>query len=225
MRSKRAPLSGGDHLVRLVLVHDHQRIGADDVVEGHGNGLLPADLAGVHHILDQLDDDLGVGLALEMVALAGQFGLQGLIVLDDAVVDQGQPAVLGIMRMGIHVARLAVRRPAGVSDAGRAGHVLSAANPLQVLDLSLGLVDGQVSPFADERHAGAVVSPIFKPSQPFDQDRKGFTPSHVTYDSAHMSLIKNFSNANLKININSKQEYALQFRELFGNFVTMKKIL
>ena len=41
-------------------------------------------------------------------------------VLDDAVVDDGEPAVVAEVRVRVAVGRAAVRRPAGVADAGRA---------------------------------------------------------------------------------------------------------
>ena len=46
---------------------------------------------------------------------------EGGVVLDDAVVDQGELAGLVQVRMGIGVAGQAVRGPAGVADAQGAG--------------------------------------------------------------------------------------------------------
>ena len=94
---QRAALAGGNHLVRLVPVHDHQGVSTYDMVQGHRYSLLPGDFPGVHHVLDHLDHDFRVRLALEMVALTGQFRLERLVVFDDAVVDQGQVVVLGVM--------------------------------------------------------------------------------------------------------------------------------
>ena len=161
------------------------------MVQRQGDRLLEADFPGVHHELDQLDDDLGVGLALEMVAVALQFGLEAPVVLDDAVVDERQPVVFGVMGVGIDIARLSMRRPPGMGDADVSGQVLARRHPLQVAHLALGLVDDEVAPVADERHSGTVIAPVFEPGQPLDQDRIGLPPSDVTDDSAHKNLAFN----------------------------------
>ena len=121
-----------------------------------------------------------------MVALAGELGLEGPVVLDDAVVDQREVVVLGAMGVRIDVARLAVRGPAGVGDADAAGDILAGSGLLQVLHLSFGLVDGEIAAIADQRHSGAVVAPVLKPGEPFDQDRIGLTAPYVSYDSTHI---------------------------------------
>ncbi len=59
-----------------------------------------------------------VGLRLKHVALFCQLLLQRLIILDDAVVHKD--TALRSMRMGILLGRLAVRGPAGVTDAHHA---------------------------------------------------------------------------------------------------------
>ena len=46
-----------------------------------------------HSLLDQVRDDLGVGLGDELVALRLELALELEVVLDDAVVDDDDPAV------------------------------------------------------------------------------------------------------------------------------------
>ena len=153
--------------------------------ERHGHGLVERHLARIHHILDELDDHLRVRLGLEMIALAGELRLQGLVVLNDTVVDQGELMILGIMGMRIDVARLAVRRPAGVGDARAAGHILVRRRSLQVLDLALGLVDDQVAAVVNQRHAGAVISPVLEPGQSLDQNRVGLPATDISNNTTH----------------------------------------
>ena len=184
---QRAALAGGDELVRLALVQDDQRVGADHMVERQGDRIVEGHAAGVHHVLDQLDDDLRIRLALKMIPLPGQLGLEGQVVLDDAVVDQRQFMVLGVMGMRIDVAGLAVRRPAGVGDADAAGSVLVRRHLLQVADLALGLVDRQGAAVPDQRHAGAVITPVLQPGKSLDQDRIGLPAPDISYDTAHIS--------------------------------------
>ena len=71
----------------------------------------------LHLALDQVRDDLGVGLGDERVALALQLVLQVEVVLDDAVVDDDDLAGAVAVRVRVLLGRPAVRRPARVADA------------------------------------------------------------------------------------------------------------
>ena len=75
--------------------------------------------AGLHLLADQMRDDLGIGLAAEGAAARDQFVAQRLEVFDDAVVDHRHLA--GRVRMGVVGGRAAMRRPAGMGDAGAPG--------------------------------------------------------------------------------------------------------
>ena len=66
---------------------------------------------------DQLRDHLGVGVAAEDDALGDQLPFQGGVVLDDAVVNHGDQAVAGQVRVGVAIVGGAVRCPARVADA------------------------------------------------------------------------------------------------------------
>ena len=68
-------------------------------------------------LLDQVRDDLGVGLGDERVPLALQLVLELEVVLDDAVVDDDDAAGAVAVRVGVLLGRPAVRRPARVADA------------------------------------------------------------------------------------------------------------
>ena len=141
---------------------------------------------GVHHILDELDDDLGVGLGAEVVAQLGELFLQREVVLYDAVVDEGEIVVLGEVGMGVDVARLAVGGPAGVGYAYAAADVLVGRDRFKVLDLALGLVDHKPSVIVDERHSGAVVTSVFEPLETLDENWVGLSFTYISYDSTHL---------------------------------------
>ena len=117
---------------------------------------------------------------------ACELPLEGGVVLDDAVVDDGDGAVAADVRVGVAVGGRAVRRPAGVADADAAGGRLVAQRFRQVGDAA-GLL-AQVQPVARQGgHAGAVVAAVFQPPQPFDQDRLRLPPADVADDAAHGS--------------------------------------
>ena len=71
----------------------------------------------LHLALDQVRDDLGVGLGLELVALRLQLLLQLEVVLDDAVVHDDDAAGAVAVRMRVFLGGAAVRGPARVADA------------------------------------------------------------------------------------------------------------
>jgi hypothetical protein len=67
--------------------------------------------------LDEVREHFGVGLAAEDVAFAEQLRAQRRVVLDDAVVDDGDPAAAVHVRVRVGVGGAAVGRPARVPDA------------------------------------------------------------------------------------------------------------
>ena len=116
---ERRVAAGADDDAGLVLVHREQRERAVEARRRCAERL--AQVAGVPVLVaEQHGGDLGVGLALEREALGEQLVLQLGEVLDDAVVDEGELAVVAEVRVRVAVGRAAVRRPAGVADAGAA---------------------------------------------------------------------------------------------------------
>ena len=153
-------------------------------LDGHLDGL--EQVAGIH-VVDQVGDDFGVGLALEHVAEGRQFGAQFVVVFNDAVVDQGDTGVLfGRRKVRVRIVRgrRAVGRPAGVRNAGETlqafagdlgfqfGHARGAARTLQ---LAVHV----------QRHAAGIIAAVFKSLEALDQDRGNVTLSYCSDDSAH----------------------------------------
>ena len=65
-------------------------------------------------LFDQMREDLGIGLALKVVAATLQLFAQLGEVLDDAVVDDGDTTVAAGVGVSVNDRRLAVGGPAGV---------------------------------------------------------------------------------------------------------------
>lgn len=110
-------VAGDDDAVGEVGVHDGDAVGAVDDLERLADLLLQGVGLGAG---DQVDDDLGVGLRDEDHAVGLELGAQLGAVVDDAVVDDGDLVLRVQVRVGVEVARGAVRGPAGVGDAGGA---------------------------------------------------------------------------------------------------------
>ena len=98
---QRTLFAGSDDLIRVTLVEHGDGIGTYHLIECHLHGLQQRDVLLHHNIFYQLDQHLGIGLTDELHALLSQFLFDVGIVLDDAVVDDGQIMALGVMGMGI----------------------------------------------------------------------------------------------------------------------------
>ncbi len=179
---QRAAQPGADHHARLQPADDRQAVGAlqqrQDFVD------RPDQAVAVQAAGDQVGDDLGVGVAVEDEALVLELPLEGGVVLDDAVVDDGHDAVAAEVGVGVAVVGGAVRGPARMADAGRAGGRVLFQVGGQAGDAAGPLVDVQARA-GDGGHARAVVAAIFQPTQAFDQDRRRFPLTDVADDAAH----------------------------------------
>ena len=138
----------------------------------------------LHLALDQVRDDLGVGLGDELVALPLQLLLQVEVVLDDAVVDDDDLAGAVAVRVGVLLGRPAVRRPARVADAVVAGDRVGGDDVLEVRQLA-GAAPQVDRAVAHDRDAGRVVAAILELPQPVDQDRDDVLRSDVSDDPTH----------------------------------------
>ena len=115
---ERGVAARADDDVRLVLVHREQREGALEARDDR-----PGTPAGRSPVRRYSRPSSTAATSVSVSRLEGesvgeQLVLQRREVLDDAVVDDGEPAVVAQVRVRVDVGRAAVRRPAGVADAG-----------------------------------------------------------------------------------------------------------
>jgi hypothetical protein len=135
-------------------------------------------------LADDMGENLGVGSGCESVAGGDEVFLELLVVLNDAVVDDGDAAGLIEMRVGVFVAGRTVSGPAGVADADGAanGFGLELASqafvdfPLLLAYLERGVVD--------DAQASAVVAAIFEAAQAVDQNGSCLLFADVSDDAA-----------------------------------------
>ena len=98
--------------------------------------------------------------------------LERVVVLDDAVMDEGQLAVTTEVGVGVDVVRWPVSGPTCVPDADVARRCVVSDVRQQVIHFAFPAVMGQGSRGVHDGHTGAVVPPVFKPFEAFDDEGK-----------------------------------------------------
>ena len=160
---------GGDDLPGILRRDERQRGGAVEQRQHRQRGRIQR-LALRELFLQQMDRDLGVGLAGEAMPLRDERSFQLLEVLDDPVVDHGRDAAAIDVRVGVLLAGPAVRRPSRVADPGVAGGGMRGHDRCQVVELSFGTHDLE-GPVLLHRDAGRVVPAVLEPAQAGHQQR------------------------------------------------------
>ena len=117
---QRRGFARGYHLRRDAPVYYGDGVGSDTEPQGGAYACGQIAVTDVHYVLDELYEYLGVGLALEGISTFAQLVAQRGVVLDDAVVYDGQVARLREVRVGVRLRRDAVRGPARMGYAERA---------------------------------------------------------------------------------------------------------
>ena len=126
-------------------------------------------------ILDEVGQDLGVGVGDQGVALSNEPAGQLDVILDDAVVHQCHAARTVKMRRGVELGGMTVRGPAGVPhpsrappgqrDGGRSqrGHRVCAIGDPHAIDRLR----------RDQRHTSRVISSVLEPLEAIEEDVEG----------------------------------------------------
>jgi hypothetical protein len=114
----------------------------------------------LQQIVDQVQNDLGIGFGLEHRPLLLERLAQFAKILDDAVMNHGD--TIGGVRMRVVLGRLAVGGPAGVADPGVALERFGIEPLFEVLQLALGAAAREAAAF-QRGDAGGIIPAIFKP--------------------------------------------------------------
>ena len=165
----RRAVADGHDLVGIVGRDQHQPEQPAHVEQRPAHRILEPVV--LHLALDEVRDDLGVGLGDERVAFALQLLLQLEIVLDDAVVDDDDAAGAVAVRVRVLFGRPAVRGPARVADPVFAFERIAGDDLFEPRQLA-GAAPQLDAAVADDGDAGRVVAAILEPAQAVDQDRE-----------------------------------------------------
>ena len=140
-------------------------------------------------LVDAVADDLGVGVRSELVAGRLERGAQHGVVLDNAVVHEGQ-VIRGQMRMRVALVRHPVGRPAGVGHArvtvqrALLEHLLKGFHPAD------GTSAHQPAVLIKHGDTGGVVTAIFETPQAFEQQGDNVALGDGADDAAHGVLLR-----------------------------------
>ena len=181
---QRAAQAGADHQLGMVRADHGDAVSALHQIQG--------DTHGFHQIAmkmtrDQLRQHFRIGVAFEDDAVGLELTFQGGIVLDDAVVHDGDGILTADVRVGIAVGRGPVGGPARVADAVAAGHRTCAQILHQIGNPPGALAQVQLRS-GHRRQSGAVVPPILQAAKPFHQDGFRFPMPHVANNAAHARI-------------------------------------
>ena len=182
--NERAAVARDEKLIRAIGAQDAERIAALQAAKCFEHSVLEIAVAGIIHI-QQVHNDLGIRLTMEHKALGLEHLSQLHEVFDDAVLHDGELAVVAHMRVGVCLRRCAVRCPARMAEANVAMKILTIMRfGKKVLDHAAGL--GQFNRAAVEHSdAGRVITAVFELLEPFEKDRRSLLRADVSNDSTH----------------------------------------
>ncbi len=133
----------------------------------------------------ELCDEFGIGVRLEIDARLLELLPQTGVVLDDAIVDhRHKPFAVGL-RVGVGLGGSTVRRPPRVTNAGCPVEGLVIRLLLEVLELTGGAQDSDLVG-AHHCHAGGVVTAVLEATQAVEQYRHHLVRAHITDDATHL---------------------------------------
>jgi hypothetical protein len=178
---QRRAFAGDDDLAGLLVVDDGDGVGADQSLAGELHRLEEIRFV-LERGLDQVGDAFGVGVRGEDVALGSQFAAQAFVVLDDAVVDDGDAA--GDVRVGVAFGGHAVGGPAGVGDAGGGGGAGRGGFEFGDATDRAHTLDAVA---ADDGNAGRVIAPVFEFLEAFDEDGNNVAGGGAAATMPHMT--------------------------------------
>jgi len=141
----------------------------------------------------ELCDEFGIGVRLEIDARRSELLPQTGVILHDAVVDYRHQSFTVGLRVGVGLGGSAVRRPPRVTDTGRPVEGFVIRLLLEVLELTGGAQDLDLVG-AQHRHAGGVIPAVLEATQPVEQHRHHLVRAHVTDDAAHFKPPIAFAN-------------------------------
>ena len=186
---ERAVLPYGNQSVRVLAAKDSQRVGSADSFQQPACRL---EHIAVVIILKQLCYDLRICFRLERVAFFLQKGFQFQIVFNDAVMHNGNFAVLAVMGVAVDMAGNAMRCPTGVPNADMGEFFAFSGNFFFQICQPPFCFDRFNFTVFKNGNSGGVVPAVFQLFQAAHQNGNGLRLSNVSNNSTHCCYLRHF---------------------------------
>lgn len=171
---------------------DGNSVGADHLSQGLSHGFNEGSAitggGAVECLADKMGQNLGVRLRVKNMPALLELLAEGLVILDDSIVNEVEFSRLVCVRVGIIARHRAVRRPAGVADSSLAvdgkffdfrGEIGNAADGFSHLDAA-GVQEGQTS---------RIIAAVFEAAKSVEQDGKGIRGADIGDNSTHETSV------------------------------------
>ena len=183
---KRRTLAGDGHLVGRIGTDDGDGVGAREALGGVAEGAHEVAPCGtLPSILDKVGDDLGVRVGDKRVTVAREIGAQLGVVLDDAVVHDGDATRAVQVRVSVAVGGGAMGGPTRMRDARGTHGICRLAAIDERLDAARALHAVEVARRRDDLDARRVIASVLKRLQALEQELLCLVLAGVCDDSAH----------------------------------------
>ena len=134
----------------------------------------------------KLSENLGIGLRFELPALLFKLGFQLKIILNNAVVDEGDAPAPARVGMGVCIGRRAVGRPAGMTYTDASLRAADFVELLLKVAYSALRLDSGYLPVSAYGNARRIVTSVLQLLQTVNQYRRRTVISNVTNNSTHI---------------------------------------
>jgi len=139
-------------------------------------------------IADKVGDDFCIGFAAKGAALFEKPFLEGGIVFNDAVMDDGDFSGVIEMGVGVDLIGAAMSSPAGVPNPNHCRGNPSGEHFLEIADSSGAFGEMKCAVF-EQGNSRRVITAVFETFETFNKNRLGRFIPEVRYNSTHIEIL------------------------------------
>ena len=182
----RSVLAGDVNFSRIALEHQCKSIGPADTDHRVVDRIHRSVLVFLIIVIDQLDGDFRIGIAVKLVVMTEKLRFQFLIIFNDPVVDADDVSVIGHVRMRIGLARFAVRCPAGMADsAGPRDRIAAVRLACEARQAPFRLYNDKILIAVADSKARGIIAAVLELRKAFKKNRSRLFTSDITDYSTH----------------------------------------
>lgn len=173
--------SSGDDFVGAIGAESDDCVGTADEFKSFPNGADESIFRGIK-FGNEVCDDFGIGFGGEFVPASEQIVSQIDVILDDAVVNDGEFTVF--VGVSIGFAGSSVRSPSRMSDAGVSAHGFNGEPGDEGLEFSVSSSEVDIA-FVADGDSGGIIASVSEPAESGLNNLNAFPATCITNNSAH----------------------------------------